>query len=182
MIEPTADDIGRAVIYTSNRYPGGKIEEGVITSFNHWQVFVRYAGEKYSKATSRADLEWAHPTLRELGGDMTLLTAESARDDVKELQRRLAYFERLYHAAAHGNRSAAKGLARLKRRCERLKEENERQAAEIERLRAALKIVKQCATYDQKDGAGELWCRLDQCNDLANDALEGAPAREGEDG
>ena len=34
MIEPTTNDIGRAVIYTGNRYPGGKLEEGVITSFN----------------------------------------------------------------------------------------------------------------------------------------------------
>ena len=33
MIEPTEDDIGRAVVYTGNRYPGGALEEGVITSF-----------------------------------------------------------------------------------------------------------------------------------------------------
>jgi hypothetical protein len=26
MIEPTEHDIGRAVVYTGNRYPGGKLE------------------------------------------------------------------------------------------------------------------------------------------------------------
>jgi hypothetical protein len=40
MIEPTEDDIGRAVVYTGNRYPGRKPEEGVITSFNRYTVFV----------------------------------------------------------------------------------------------------------------------------------------------
>ena len=60
MIEPTEDDIGRAVVYTGHRrYPGGKLEEGVITSFNDYSVFVRYGADKHSKATSRADLEWA---------------------------------------------------------------------------------------------------------------------------
>ena len=58
MIEPTEHDIGRAVVYTGNRYPGGKLEEGVITSFNDYRVFVRYGADTYSKATSRADLEW----------------------------------------------------------------------------------------------------------------------------
>jgi hypothetical protein len=59
MIEPTTNDIGRSVVYTGNRYPGGKLVEGVITSFNDYSVFVRYGAEKHSKATSRADLEWA---------------------------------------------------------------------------------------------------------------------------
>ena len=58
MIEPTEDDIGRAVVYTGNRFPGGKLEEGVITSFHDHAVFVRYGADKGSKATSRADLEW----------------------------------------------------------------------------------------------------------------------------
>jgi hypothetical protein len=58
-ISPTQNDIGRAVIYTGNRYPGGKTEEGVITSFNFHCVFVRYGADKHSKGTSRADLEWA---------------------------------------------------------------------------------------------------------------------------
>ena len=60
MIEPVKADIGRAVIYTGNRYPGGKTEEGVITSFNDYAVFVRYGADKHSKGTSRQDLEWAH--------------------------------------------------------------------------------------------------------------------------
>lgn len=60
MIEPTEADIGRAVVYTGNRYPDGKFEEGVITSFSTTAVFVRYRGDLHSKATSRQDLEWAH--------------------------------------------------------------------------------------------------------------------------
>ena len=39
MIEPTEDDIGRAVVYTGNRFPGGKLEEGIITSFHDHAVF-----------------------------------------------------------------------------------------------------------------------------------------------
>jgi hypothetical protein len=58
MIAPTENDIGRAVVYTGNRYPGGKLEEGVITSFHERAVFVRYGADKHSKATSHADLEW----------------------------------------------------------------------------------------------------------------------------
>ena len=61
MIEPTEDDIGRAVVYTGNRYPGGKLKEGVITSFNDYAVFVRYGADKGSKSTQRADLEWVRP-------------------------------------------------------------------------------------------------------------------------
>lgn len=61
MIEPTETDIGRKVIYTGNRYPGGKPEEGVITSFNSVGVFVRYGAEGGSKNTSREDLEWTAP-------------------------------------------------------------------------------------------------------------------------
>jgi hypothetical protein len=58
-IDPTNGDIGRTVLYTGNRYPGGKKEEGVITSFNDHCVFVRYGADKGSKGTARADLEWA---------------------------------------------------------------------------------------------------------------------------
>lgn len=61
MIEPTEADIGRKVVYTGNTYPGGKLEEGVITSFNPaptGSVFVRYGADVGSKATSREDLEW----------------------------------------------------------------------------------------------------------------------------
>jgi hypothetical protein len=61
MIEPTEDDIGRAVVYIGNRYPGRKLEEGVITSFNRYTVFVRYGSEQNSKGTLRADLEWVRP-------------------------------------------------------------------------------------------------------------------------
>jgi hypothetical protein len=60
MIDPTETDIGRTVIYTGNRYPGGELEEGVITSFNTTTVFVRYRGDRGSKGTDRSDLEWAH--------------------------------------------------------------------------------------------------------------------------
>ncbi len=60
MIEPTQSDIGREVIYTGNRYPGGKPEAGVITSFNSYCIFVRYGHDKHSKGTNRLDLEWAH--------------------------------------------------------------------------------------------------------------------------
>jgi hypothetical protein len=59
MIEPTEADIGRPVLYTGNRYPGGKIERGQITSFNARAVFVCYSGDMLSKATNRADLEWS---------------------------------------------------------------------------------------------------------------------------
>jgi hypothetical protein len=61
MIDPTKEDIGRKVIYTGNRYPGGKPEEGVITSFNNANVFVRYGAKCHSEATNRSDLEWAFP-------------------------------------------------------------------------------------------------------------------------
>jgi hypothetical protein len=63
MIEPTSTDLGRAVIYTGNRYPGGKPEEGVVTSFNEHSVFVRYGVDRGSKATARADLDWVTPTV-----------------------------------------------------------------------------------------------------------------------
>lgn len=58
MVEPTERDIGRGVLYTGNRYPGGKPEQGVITSFNAHSVFVRYGSEMQSKGTAREDLEW----------------------------------------------------------------------------------------------------------------------------
>jgi hypothetical protein len=61
MIDPKDTDIGKAVIYTGNRYPGGKLEFGFITSFNEHCVFVRYHGDNHSKATSRTDLEWQWP-------------------------------------------------------------------------------------------------------------------------
>jgi hypothetical protein len=58
MIEPTEADIGRSVLYTGNRFVGGKMERGVITGLNHWTVFVRYGSDAHAKATSRENLEW----------------------------------------------------------------------------------------------------------------------------
>jgi hypothetical protein len=60
MIDPRPDDIGRCVIYTGNRYPGGKSERGVITSMSKFSVFVRYGSDTISKATLSSDLEWEH--------------------------------------------------------------------------------------------------------------------------
>lgn len=69
MIEPTESDVGRLVVYTGNRYPGGKLEEGVITSYNAHSVFVLYRGDLRSKGTSRSDLEWvAKPTAQKEDG------------------------------------------------------------------------------------------------------------------
>ena len=61
MIDPQKTDIGRRVIYTGNRYPGGLPEVGVITSYNPTTVFVRYGVQNYSAPTSREDLEWEQP-------------------------------------------------------------------------------------------------------------------------
>lgn len=61
MIEPTNEDIGRAVVYTGNRFEGGKIEQGIITSIGTHYVFVRYGADVTSKATMRSDLEWSEP-------------------------------------------------------------------------------------------------------------------------
>ncbi len=58
MIDPQERDIGRRVVYTGNRYPGGVPEIGIITSINPHAVFVRYGDERYAKATRRQDLKW----------------------------------------------------------------------------------------------------------------------------
>jgi hypothetical protein len=58
MIEPTETDIGRRVVYTGNRHPGGRSEYGVITDFNPSLVFVRYGDDPGAKGTRREDLEW----------------------------------------------------------------------------------------------------------------------------
>ena len=55
MIEPTQNDIGRKVVYTGNRFPGGQREEGVIKSFNARAVFVRYGADEDAKATARRE-------------------------------------------------------------------------------------------------------------------------------
>lgn len=57
MVEPTAADVGRSVVYRA-RHPNAKTEDGVITSFNDYCVFVRYRGDAHSKGTKRQDLEW----------------------------------------------------------------------------------------------------------------------------
>ena len=57
MISVTVKDIGRKVIYTS---PEGEVtEEGVVTGFNKYYVFVKYNDNVWEiKATRRCDLEW----------------------------------------------------------------------------------------------------------------------------
>jgi hypothetical protein len=56
VINPTDKDIGRKVVYCDRR--GSKTEEGVITSFNSYCVFVRYGSSTTSAGTRREDLEW----------------------------------------------------------------------------------------------------------------------------
>lgn len=70
MITVTDNDIGRLVVYkvyTINK-DGTKTvfikEEGIITDYNKNYVFVRYSGDKYSKATSYHDLEYIYPAFR----------------------------------------------------------------------------------------------------------------------
>lgn len=55
-IDPVKSSIGRRVVYTP--YVGGKIERGVITSFNPSYVFVQYDGDGFSKATDSANLDF----------------------------------------------------------------------------------------------------------------------------
>ena len=69
MIEPTFDDIGRRVVYTGNRYPGGRLEHGRITGLTALGVFVRYDGDRQAKSTKREDLEWEDAGHRERGAD-----------------------------------------------------------------------------------------------------------------
>ena len=59
MIQPTASDINRQVVYCP--YAGARPEVGYITSFNDHFVFVRYGDDKHSKGTRREDLEWQGP-------------------------------------------------------------------------------------------------------------------------
>jgi hypothetical protein len=55
MIDPIESDIGRKVVYRDRS--GQVVEEGVITSFNHACMFVRYGAGQ----TRREDLEWVTP-------------------------------------------------------------------------------------------------------------------------
>lgn len=57
MIDPTATDIGRLVVYRDRS--GHVVEQGVITSFNAACVFVWYGAHTGSQGTRREDLEWA---------------------------------------------------------------------------------------------------------------------------
>jgi hypothetical protein len=82
MIEPVEADIGRTVLYTGNRYVGGKPERGVITGFNHWTVFVRYGSDAHAKATSREDLEWE--SMRKPGQFRDITALEVLRDGERE--------------------------------------------------------------------------------------------------
>ena len=59
VIEPRQADIGRSVVYRERR-AGGKVAEGVITSFNDCFVFVQYA-DVGPAATLPEDLEWWQP-------------------------------------------------------------------------------------------------------------------------
>lgn len=59
MIEPTDADIGRRVAYTGNALiRRGRLDYGIITSFNVHLVFVRYGAGTNSAGTRREDLEW----------------------------------------------------------------------------------------------------------------------------
>jgi hypothetical protein len=52
-------EVGRKVIYTPRgNYSPKKLEEGVITSYNDVNVFVRYGDECQSKATDPDDLQY----------------------------------------------------------------------------------------------------------------------------
>lgn len=55
-IKPTKEDIGRAVVYRTA--PNYEPEQGIITSFNEKNVFVRYHGTQGSQATNPDDLDW----------------------------------------------------------------------------------------------------------------------------
>lgn len=64
MITPTADDIGRSVIYIPGHVEGDEThkdcEHGILTSYNPNRAFVRYGSQPNAKATSFCDLVWAH--------------------------------------------------------------------------------------------------------------------------
>ncbi len=66
MINPTTKDIGRSVVYHYYEWIDKdgrshlKLEDGIITSFNDFCVFVRYKGDNHSKGTRREDLEWTN--------------------------------------------------------------------------------------------------------------------------
>ena len=59
MIEPTAADVGRRVVYC-DRAGYSFPEEGTIAWFNECHVFVVY-GRRPPAATRRQDLDWLAP-------------------------------------------------------------------------------------------------------------------------
>lgn len=59
MIRPTKKDIGRRVLYVPT--VDGRPESGVLSSFNDLYAFVRYGGERHTKATNFKDLVWEFP-------------------------------------------------------------------------------------------------------------------------
>lgn len=60
-IETAKASIGAAVTY---HQPNQPVEKGVITGANNRHVFVRYRGDRYSKATAAELLELAPTTER----------------------------------------------------------------------------------------------------------------------
>ncbi len=61
MLKLTDVEVGRKVIYTPFEGCSNKLkEEGVITSFNHYYIFVRYSNDVNSKATLPDDLEYIY--------------------------------------------------------------------------------------------------------------------------
>lgn len=71
MIEPRTEDIGRKVVYR-DMGGRGKLEEGVITSFSEFYVFVRYGANTTSAPTNRKDLEWSHRTAEQTSISTTI--------------------------------------------------------------------------------------------------------------
>lgn len=72
MIEPTSEDIGRAVVYWPEPRRRNKQtayrEKGAINSFNHMTVFVKYSIDgDTNQATNRRDLDWLIPLERDKG-------------------------------------------------------------------------------------------------------------------
>ena len=57
MIDVKRSDIGRTVLYLGR---DGYCQRAVITGFNDFVVYIRYAGELGSKATTRQSLRWEH--------------------------------------------------------------------------------------------------------------------------
>jgi hypothetical protein len=51
----TESDLGRGVVYTPRTGPR---EDGVITSWNDKYIFVRYDGDRVSKATNPGNLDF----------------------------------------------------------------------------------------------------------------------------